>query len=49
MVMFYAKWCGACKAARPELEDMAKEAAEKIPKVLFKRYDAENNASKFDI
>lgn len=28
---------------------MAKEAADKMPKVLFKRYDADNNADKYDI
>lgn len=43
VVMYYAKWCGACKQQKPMMAEMAQEAVEKMPKVLFVKYDAEEN------
>ncbi len=43
VVMYYAKWCGACKQQKPMMAEMAQEALEKMPNVLFVKYDAEEN------
>lgn len=49
VVMFYAKWCGACKHQKPILAEMAKEAVEKMPKLLMVKYDAEENHPVYSI
>lgn len=43
IVMYHAKWCGACKQLKPVMAELAQEAVEKMPKVLFVKYDSEEN------
>lgn len=49
VVFYHAKWCGACKQLKPVMAEMAEEAAEKMPKVLFTKYDAEENHPQMNI
>lgn len=42
--MYYAEWCSACKKLKPHYQKMAEEAKKKMPKLVFAKYDFENNA-----
>lgn len=41
--MLYSDWCSACKAIKPLYREMAEEGSEKMPKLVFAKYNAELN------
>ena len=43
MLLFYAPWCGHCKALHPKYEEVAKKLKEKNPKLLLAKIDATEN------
>ena len=43
MLLFYAPWCGHCKALHPKYEEVAKKLKEKNPKLLMAKMDATEN------
>ena len=43
MLLFYAPWCGHCKALHPKYEEVAKKLKEKNPKLLMAKIDATEN------
>ena len=43
MLLFYAPWCGHCKALHPKYEEVAKKLKEKNPKLLIAKIDATEN------
>lgn len=49
VVMYHAEWCSACKMLKPVMAQLAEEAVEKMPKLLFTKYDAEENHAQMDI
>ena len=43
MLLFYAPWCGHCKALHPKYEEVAKKLKEKNPKLVLAKMDATEN------
>ena len=43
MLLFYAPWCGHCKALHPKYEEVAKKLKAKNPKLLMAKIDATEN------
>ena len=43
MLLFYAPWCGHCKALHPKYEEVAKKLKAKNPKLLLAKIDATEN------
>ena len=43
MLLFYAPWCGHCKALHPKYEKKKKKLKEKNPKLLLAKIDATEN------
>ena len=43
MLLFYATWCGHCKALHPKYEEVAKKLKEKNPKLVMAKIDATEN------
>ena len=43
MLLFYAPWCGHCKALHPKYEEVAKKLKEKNPKLVMAKIDATEN------
>ena len=43
MLLFYAPWCGHCKALHPKYEEVAKKLKEKNPKLIMAKIDATEN------
>ena len=43
MLLFYAPWCGHCKALHPKYEEVAKKLKEKNPKLVMAKMDATEN------
>ena len=43
MLLFYAPWCGHCKALHPKYEEVAKKLKAKNPKLVMAKIDATEN------
>ena len=43
MLLFYAPWCGHCKALHPKYEEVAKKLKSKNPKLVMAKIDATEN------
>ena len=43
MILFYAPWCGHCKALHPKYEEVAKKLKDKNPKLVLAKMDYTEN------